>query len=138
MADPARRARAAKVLHRNLLNAMEDPEFRQRLVERGKRLRWTALETPQAKANLAAVRAENGRKRTETVLAWCPPEHRDHYFHLSVTKRMPAAEAKRLVLDHIAREQRRETAKLTPFERQMAALKNGGTLYDFGGSNVQL
>ncbi len=46
-------------------------------------------------------RAEAGRKRSETVLAWCPAEWRDKYRELCRRGR-PAAVAKRMVLDMIA------------------------------------
>lgn len=46
-------------------------------------------------------RAENGRKRTDTMLAWCPPEWRDTYRKLKKSIK-PAAEAKAVVLDMIA------------------------------------
>lgn len=47
------------------------------------------------------IRKENGRKRSETALAWCPEEWRPTY--LSLTKRgRKAALAKRIVLDMIA------------------------------------
>ncbi len=43
------------------------------------------------------MRAENGRKRSETVLAWCPPEWREKYRDLKKRGRT-AAEARSLVL----------------------------------------
>lgn len=47
------------------------------------------------------TRAENGRKRTDTVLAWCPEEWRDHYRAIKI-KGKRAADAKRIILDLIA------------------------------------
>lgn len=46
------------------------------------------------------MRAENGRKRSETVLAWCPPELRARYRDLCKRGRK-AADARRIVL-HLA------------------------------------
>lgn len=97
-ADPtnlaAARARAAE-MGRNLPEAE-----RQRRRERGRMLSSTVLRQANA-AMTAETRAENGRKRSDTVLAWCPPEWRDKYRDLK-TRGRKAAEAKRIVLDLIA------------------------------------
>lgn len=69
----------------------------------GRHLARTALNSPEARAkNLSPEkRAEAGRKRSETVLAWCPPEWRAKYKDLTNRGRK-AADAKRIVLDLIA------------------------------------
>ena len=76
------------------------PEERQRRRERGLALGRTNLRAANA-AMTAETRAENGRKRSATVLAWCPPEWRDKYRDLKQRGRK-AAVAKRMVLDLIA------------------------------------
>jgi hypothetical protein len=100
-----------------------NPDARRERAERGKRDFHRTLGTPQAKA--AAIRPEIIAKRAKTYsdnrLAWCPEEKRDEYRHLLYVKQVGSAEAKRIVLASIAR----ETAALTPFERQLQAIRNG-------------
>lgn len=70
-------------------------EARERRRAHGRRMAATL------QASVAAftpeLRAENGRKRSDTVLAWCPPEWRDKYRDLKKRGRR-AAEAKAIVL----------------------------------------
>ena len=74
-------------------------EHRQRRRERGKA---NAARLVEAGRNLSPqTRAENGRKRSETALSWCPPEWRAHYRRLT-SRGIRAAEARRRVLDLIA------------------------------------
>lgn len=54
-----------------------------------------------AQAITAETRAENGRKRSDTVLAWCPLEWRDRYREIKI-KGKRAEDAKRIILDLIA------------------------------------
>lgn len=89
--------------------------------------------TPEAEAK--RNHKEIGRKRTETLLGWCPPECRDDYRHLVMNKGIKAADAKQIILDQIRTERervqtakRRELESLSPFERQERALRNGAQL----------
>lgn len=125
--DPAHLAKMQRVAKRNGETARADPAFRARLVEHGKRQRAGSLGTPQARAAYLASRPASGRKRTETVLGWCPPEYRDEYRRLNRSKYIPAAQAKQMILDMIEAE-RAKPAKLSPFERQERAMRNGAPL----------
>lgn len=55
---------------------------------------WNRTQTPEA-------RARAGRKRSETVMGWCPPELRDEYRDLVRSKRIPAAEARAIIEERI-------------------------------------
>lgn len=73
---------------------------RERRREHGRMLAATVLKTPEARAAYLATREEAGRKRSETVMAWCPPEWRARYRELC-KKGRKAADARRIVL-HLA------------------------------------
>ncbi len=64
-----------------------------------------------------------GRKRTETVLGWCPLEYRTDYFNLIHTKHVRAPEARRMVEDMMARDHVRfiRTGKLPQSQRMNQA-----------------
>lgn len=47
-----------------------------------------------------AIRANRSR------IDWCPPEYRDGYFRLRAKAKLPAAEARRIVEDEIAADDR--------------------------------
>jgi hypothetical protein len=96
--DPAARAaRAARMAewNRNL------PEHVRESRRAHGRARIAKVQAAAAEKITPEIRAENGRKRTNTVLAWCPPEWRDRYREIKI-KGKSAAEAKRIVLDLIA------------------------------------
>jgi hypothetical protein len=111
--NPVYRAASARRIHAANRAAWRHPEKSKRmlaaLAESSKGL-WQ----PDVRARWLAGRPEAGRKRHETVMAWCPPAYRDEYRFLCRSKKVKAAEAKRIIL-----------AKLSPFERQMHALQNG-------------
>lgn len=44
-------------------------------------------------------RRRAGRRCSATKLAWCPPELREHYHHLTKIKRLKAAEARAMIED---------------------------------------
>lgn len=97
-ADPANVAAAqarAIEMGRNLPEAE-----RERRRERGRQLGATMLRAA-AQAITRETRIENGRKRSDTVLAWCPPAWRAKYRDLKKRGRR-AADAKRIILDLIA------------------------------------
>jgi hypothetical protein len=97
MADPVYRAEHIARCVANGRNISD--EVRERRRETG-RLKAAALRAANA-AIPPETRIENGRKRSDTVLAWCPPEWRPKYRDLKKRGR-PAAEARRIVLDLIA------------------------------------
>jgi hypothetical protein len=116
LTDPAFRAKKAREIHARNMAARRDPEKAARLLAVIHKNR-EGLATPQAKAKWLAGRAAAGRKRHETVMAWCPPEYRAEYRFLRLTKKLLAREAKAVIL-----------AQLTPFERQMQAVRMGARL----------
>ena len=97
-ADPENRAKGkarAVAMGQNLSDAER---------ERRRQYGRATLREKLVAANAALTseqRADNGRKRSDTVLAWCPPEWRDKYRDLKKRGRK-AAVAKRIVLDLIA------------------------------------
>lgn len=97
LADPEYRAEHIARCIRN--GRSLTPEQRDRKREHGRRRAPLLIEA--ARHITPEQRAENGRKRTETVLAWCPPEWRDRYRDLKKRGRT-AAQAKAVVLDLIA------------------------------------
>lgn len=117
-ADPTYRARQARRIRAGNRQAWRDPDKRERMLSALAANRAKAW-TDEARALWAAGRKEAGRKRHETVMAWCPPEYRAEYRHLRLTKKMLAADAKAFIL-----------AKLTPFEKQMQAVRNGARLVE--------
>jgi len=99
--DPEHRERMRKIMIRNAEKARSDPEFMKWLSDRGKVCAATQLRTPEAIAAFLATRKESGRKRSDTVLAWCPPEYRDDYRFLVRTKRLSARQAKAQILARV-------------------------------------
>lgn len=116
--DPAARAKAAREIHARHLNARKRPEVSARLEINLAKAR-ARLNDPDARANFLASRPAAGRKRSATLIAWCPEEYRGEYRRLVRSKRMHAKDAKALIL-----------AKLTRFERQMHALQQGARLIE--------
>lgn len=133
--DPNHAAKMRVVARENGKKASQDPLHRQWLKANGKRLYRDILSRPDIREkNIAAIRA-NSHKITEHFLGWCPPEWRDEYRYLIRTKRMLAAEAKAVILAQITAERERarraavrEAEKLSPFERDELALKNGAKI----------
>lgn len=117
-ADPIYRAKQTRQIRAGNRQAWRDPDKRERMLSTLAANRAKAW-TEEARALWTAGRKEAGRKRHETVMAWCPPEYRAEYRHLRLTKKMRAADAKAFIL-----------AKLTPFEKQMQAVRNGARLVD--------
>jgi hypothetical protein len=76
-------------------------------------------QTPEVQAKLRANAAERGRKRTATVLPWCPPEYLDDY-RLMVRKcGLLAAEARAIIEDRMRRDSPEARAKraIAEFDR---------------------
>lgn len=98
-----------------------DPRFAEQCRERGRELARSragnAACPPGSEARLRA-----GAKIRAKRLCWCPLDRQDEYIALMRT--IGASEARRIILDDIAAQR----ARLTPFERQMEALKRGADL----------
>lgn len=117
--DPVFRARKARAIHARHMAARRNPETAERL----NRNIWIArqrLTDPDVRAKFLAGRAAAGRKRSATVLKWCPPDRIEEYRSLTRSKRMKAAEARRMI---------EET--MTPFERQLTRVRNGAGITDY-------
>lgn len=71
----------------------------------------------------ARIRA--GRNISNTRLSWCPPEYRQQYRSLVSHMHFSAAEAKAMILEQVEADARRAEAAMTPFERQLRAVRNG-------------
>lgn len=117
-ADPAYKARTQRQVHVANLKAWRHPEKSVRMLAALMEAR-KQLARPDVQEKWLAGRAAAGRKRHDTVMAWCPPEYRAEYKHLRLTKKMLAADAKATIL-----------AKLTPFERAMQKVRVGVGITD--------
>ncbi len=97
---------------------------------RGRHVAATVLHRPDvaARSNSPEAKARAGRARTNTVLAWCPPEYRARYRALKDSQLIRAPEARRMIEEEIARDERQRLAAMTPFERQLEWVRNGGAL----------
>jgi len=82
-------------------DALKDPSRMEDLRERGRRCGLLRLGMTRHGAG-SEPRVIAGRKRSETVLSWCPVEYRDEYRRLVRTKLIRAPEARRMVEDMIA------------------------------------
>lgn len=102
--DPAHREKMRRIARRNSQKAAADPDYRAKLVERGRLLAATALRTPEALEKLRAVRAEAGRRGHETKMSWCPPEYRAEYKKLTVGRNIRAPKARAMILARIEAE----------------------------------
>ena len=97
------------------------PEQEERRIAR---LRET-LAKPEHRERLVETCQANSRTR----LGWCPPELQDEYRRLTRSKMLPAAEARAVIEDQVARE--KAAASLSLSDRIAASherMKRGGTL----------
>lgn len=103
--------RAAKVRH--LQQREIPPEEMARRRARGAELARMMHQDPEIAARRLSpeVRKRAGAKRTETTIGWCPPEWRDAYRKLVNTDRLPAADAKAMILEEIRVTARREVLR---------------------------
>jgi hypothetical protein len=144
--DPAHRARAVACAIRNGQKAATNPEHRAWLIEHGREQYRRYLNTPETRAKLDAARPAAARKRSETRMAWCPPELREEYRYWAVSRRKPAAEARAIIEKKIAETNAMRSGQL-PFAvdylRRLAPIgrcdANGkadpvGTHYRYGSS----
>lgn len=116
--DPSHRAKMAAVVHAAHMKARRDPDKAARMNNNIHRARLR-LNDPDVRATFLAGRPAAIKKRLKTLMAWCPEEYQAEYKRLVRSKRMLAADAKRFIL-----------SQLTPFERQMQALRNGARLVE--------
>lgn len=129
--EPEHLAKMQRIARRNGQIAATNPEHRARLAAMGRES--IARFSPEARAKLAAQRGEIGRKIHEMKMAWCPPEYRAAYKRLTISKRIHASEARWMILQQIAddkAEARRRLLEMSPFERQMEAIRNGAGLIE--------
>jgi hypothetical protein len=71
-------------------------------------------------------RVAAGKNRSNTVLAWCPPEYRDEYMVFVRSKLMRAPEAQRLICLQIAADIKKHEAGLLPlseFQKVRSAMR---------------
>lgn len=114
--DPEVRRRAARDIQIKNRLARRDPETKARLSDMAKAR--ARLDDPEVKAKWRAGRHAAGQRRSETVMAWCPPQYRDLYRYLKFSKKLLAAEAKAAVL-----------AQIPPFELRLWRVRNGAAIY---------
>lgn len=107
-------------IKRNVLASRSKPGVRERYREIAKATYPLTLGSPQARAAAMAPETIAKRARTHSLndMAWCPPEYLAEYRKL-IGRKVLAADARKIIL-----------AKLTPFERQMHALRNGARLIE--------
>jgi len=95
LAVPANRAALAAAVRKGMLNL--SPAERARRSEQGKRMVPTLQSAEvQAKANAPEAKAASARKRTATMIHWCPPELVPTYRALS--KKLGSSQAAREVM----------------------------------------
>lgn len=118
--------RAKLAANARKLNATywKEPENAVRRSEHGKHIYATVLCRPDVRELNAAAVSVAAKRRWKSYLSWCPPEHRAWYQHLVRSKHVRAAEAKRIVLEHVASEKARRKAERT-FEEKLALLEQG-------------
>lgn len=101
-ADPEFRARKNAISGAVLRRLKQDPEFLAK--EDAGRRRSVVVMNATRRTLTAEQRAIAGRKQSARKLSWCPPALRDEYRRLVRRKRIPAAEAKRIILDQFKRQ----------------------------------
>lgn len=107
-ADPVNMEKARAKLARVMAQIMADPEEVERRREHGRRIYRDVLSKPEviAKHQAPEVRAKAGKKRTATVLSWCPTDKLKRYRQLSASG-IGAAKAKEIVQREIQDEAQR-------------------------------
>lgn len=124
-----RAARSARLVERNR-NLSEAEKQRQR--ENGRMIAQKYLMTPEGKAisNSPEARRKKGATITATRYADIPAHLRDEVRRLNRQQHIPAAEARRMVLDQAEHAERRRIAALTPFERDMERIAKGAAIVE--------
>lgn len=126
MADPVKYADLCRVAKANSRKAMADPVKRAAAQERARKIYERYLATPEMRNILQSpeMRARIGRAVSECRMAWCPLEYREMYHDIRRKVQCSAADARAVVLEQV----KIDRARMSPFERQMLALKEGAKL----------
>ncbi|MBE7186369.1 MAG: hypothetical protein INR68_18410 [Methylobacterium mesophilicum] len=116
---------------------MEDPTFRQQHAKRSQErlARWRAegkgdaIFLEMGRRNAHFLNTDEARaKARRTRVPGIPDERWDEYSRLR--RQHGAAEARRMILDDIAAQERARLAAMTPFERQLARVAAGAKLVE--------
>jgi len=118
LSDPIQMKRQQQQIVQAGAEARKDPAFMARLSEIG-RENMKAAFTPEARAKWRASRPRANRKRSDTMLAWCPPRLRDEYRKLLKRGNMRAATARAAI-----------EVKITPFDRQLMKVRAGAGIIE--------
>ena len=119
--------KSASVSKRRRQKMANDPAFAEAQREHGRRLGKSNI------GNLAAPAGSEPRRRagqtlSNRALGWCPPEYREEYERLNHLMKVPSVEARAIIEEQIAKDKARREAGMSPFERQMDALRKGARL----------
>lgn len=108
------------------------PEIRELRRIRGREICARTIHSEKGRA--ASFSPESIAKRSATLRAraraWCPEGYYEEYQRLVRGHGYSAAEARALVLETAAADKARAEAQLTPFERQMQAVRNGAGIVE--------
>lgn len=95
-ADPDFRARKNRISGQTLLRLKQDPAFRAR--ESAAQRRNCAIMNATRRQLTPDELALAGKRQSARKLSWCPPVMRDAYRQLTRSKRIPAAQAREIIL----------------------------------------
>lgn len=112
------------VLRENHRRALaEKPGYREQLIRRAKQIQPLGV----AAGNTPESIAKRARAVSERRLGWCPPEWRAAHKRLVRNQGIPAARAKRIILEQIGAEKRRKVKPKPPktFEEKLQAIAEG-------------
>lgn len=132
-ADPMYHHAHCQRIGEGIRRALQDPERLADLRARGRRVGLMRLGASTFGPG-TEPRVQAGRKRTATVMAWCPIEYRAEYRRLVSTKLVRAPEARRMVEDMIEADLRRAhtTGQLPQTARLEACAGNEATTRTIG------
>lgn len=100
--DPDFRARKGRQSGDILRRLKQDPEFRAK--EDAARRRNVVVMNATRRPLTDEERALRNKRVSARKLSWCPPALREEYKWLVKAKRIPAAEAKQIILDQFKRQ----------------------------------
>lgn len=129
-AQPAVRAASAARMAEWNRNLPEHELERRR--DHGRRQFEKYLGTPEGKArsNSPEARKKKGGAISDTRYADIPKHLRDEVRRLNRQQHIPAAEARRLVLEQAAADERRRLAAMTPHDRRLERIRNGARIVE--------
>lgn len=114
-----------RVLRENHRRALaEKPGYREQLIRRAKEIQPLGVKA----GNTPEAIAKRARAISESRLGWCPPEWRAAHKRLVRVQGIPAARAKRMILEQIGAEKRRKAKPPKPpktFEEKLRAVAEG-------------